>query len=461
MRRRLLVPVRLILRLERWRGNRIADWIRRRIIAMQPGLEPLPRSVVQSDEFLLYIPPSWQVSAADAQRLGRLFNIRQVRSKADVVSCDDWVPARFSDRLRWREKSQLDPLHDEMTCVADGPLWIRRDLINRHGWPPSHPADRPAWRRSVFEEIGAQAWAHVPLPLAVSPRVDFTPAQPVVPRSAERVSVMIPSGGFCKVVDGRTTMLLRHCLVSLLQRTDYRNLEIVLVDGGELTTQQLHEFEQLVESSLGPNRWRHGRDARPYSYSLRMNMAASLSSGEYLLQLNDDTELLEPGSIGSMVALAENDAIGVVGSLLFYPGGRVQHAGVAIDNLAPSHPWAGFWPKRLPVGLLSSPRQFQAVTAAVCLCTKRLWGQLNGLREDLPVNYGDVDFCLRARLMGQAVVMDPASQWMHFESASRTLAAVPSELPHFRELWTEGLGGRRCIDPYSPRWRELRRAWVE
>ena len=189
-----------------------------------------------------------------------------------------------------------------------------------------------------------------------------------------------------------------------------------------------------------------------------MNLAASTATGKYLLQLNDDTELLEPEALGSMVALLENSNIGVVGSLLLYPGGRVQHAGVAIDNVAPSHPWAGFWPKRLPVGLLAAPRQFQSVTAAVCMCRADLWKSLNGLREDLPVNYGDVDFCLRVRELGLLVILDPSSRWTHFESASRSLAKVPAELPRFRELWTMKLGGRRCIDPYSSRWRELRRA---
>ena len=58
----------------------------------------------------------------------------------------------------------------------------------------------------------------------------------------------------------------------------------------------------------------------------------------------------------------------------------------------------------------------------------------------------------------QNAVILASSRWTHFESASRSLAKVPAELPRFRELWTMKLGGRRCIDPYSSRWRELRRA---
>ena len=458
IRRRLLVPVRFIIKLEGWRGNRLADWLRRRIIAAQPGLESLPWRLSSDKDFVLWTPPAWHLSRPDYRRLNRLLRIRQARSNAQVVSCDDWVPSRNGDRLRWREKGQFDYYLDARTDFFDGPLLLAKPLITEYGLPPDDPSLRPQWRANIFYKIGLTRWAHVPLPLAVCSQYKHEPAQPAQPKNQELISVLIPSGGFFKPVNGRSTMLFRHCLTTLLQRTDYRNLEIILVDGGEFADEQLLEFKNLVEASLGPDRWVHCTDTRLYSYSLRMNLAASSASGKYLLQLNDDTELLEPEALGSMVALLEDPKIGVVGSLLLYPGGRVQHGGVAIDNVAPSHPWAGFWPKRLPVGLLAAPRQFQAVTAAVCMCRSDLWSSLNGLREDLPVNYGDVDFCLRARELGASVILDPSSRWTHFESASRTLAKVPAELPRFRELWTKKLGGRRCIDPYSSRWRELRKA---
>lgn len=456
LKRRLLVPVRLIIKLERWRGNRLADWIRRRIIALQPGLESLPRSLRNRDDFILWVPPGWHLKDADYSRAKRLFEIRQVRSLAQVVSCDDWLLSRDGKRLRWREKARLDPFLDKRINFADGPLWLSKALVDCCGLPPEEPKQRPSWRAEVLKHVGFDGWAHVPLPLAVSPQPWRPPAVPGKPTRQGLVSVLIPSGGFLKIVDGRKKILLRHCLEALLQRSEYRNIEIILVHGGEFSGSQLVEYEQLVESSLGPNRWKSICDSRPYSYSLRMNLAASIAAGEYFLQLNDDTEILEPEALGSMVSLLNDMKVGVVGSLLLYPGGRVQHAGVFIDNLAPSHPWAGVWPKRLPVDLLSSPRQFQAVTAAVCMCRSETWKSLSGLREDLPVNYGDVDFCLRARQKGLMVILDPSSRWMHFESASRVLATVPAELPRFRELWSEGLGGARCIDPYNFRWRELR-----
>ena len=278
IRRRLLVPVRFLIKLERWRGNRVADWMRRRIVAAQPGLESLPSRLRSDKDFVLWMPSSWKVSRADHRRLDRLVRIRQARSKAHVVSCDDWVPSRNGDLLRWREKGQLDSYLDARTGFFDGPLLLANPVVAQHGLPPENPALRPQWRANIFREIGLPRWAHVPLPLAVCSQYTYEPAQPAKPKNQKLISVLIPSGGFFKSVNGRSTMLLRHCLTTLLQRTDYRNLEIVLVDGGELTDKQHLEFKNLVEAHLvlidgfTVRHW-------PYSYSLRMNLAASAASG--------------------------------------------------------------------------------------------------------------------------------------------------------------------------------------
>ena len=451
---RLAKAVRLIKELEIYRNFVPADLIRQWLIAMQPGIAPLRRGHSEPEEFVLWLPPDWQLIAEQKKRLRRVLERRQARTGAAVVTCDDWLPLASGKKL-WRQKGQLDPLLDRATGEADGPLWIRRNLLQKLGEPPNESKARPGWRAQLLDVVGAQVWAHVALPLAVSPAVQLPLSQPAQPKGNPLVSVLIPSGGFHKPIAGRSTMLLRHCLSCLLQRSDYRELEIVLIDGGELSSGELEEFETMTAYGLGPGRWRHARSDLPYSYSQRINQAAAAARGKFLLQLNDDTELLEPGAIGSMLAYAQEPQIGVVGALLLYPGGRVQHAGVAVDNLAPRHAWAGRWPKRLPPGLLATARQFQAVTAAVSLCSTELWQQLGGLRDDLPINYGDVDFCLRARQRGHAVVLDPASRWTHFESASRSTAGIPPELPRFRELWSEELGGRWCIDPYVSRWREL------
>ena len=170
----------------------------------------------------------------------------------------------------------------------------------------------------------------------------------------------MPSAGFSQEIGGKQKMMLRHSLETLLQRTSYREIELIVIDGGELPTYTIKDLSDLTANTLGEGRWIHCSSTEKYSYSQRMNQAAKQARGEFLLQLNDDTELIEPQAIGSMLAHAQEPKIGVVGSLLLFPNGKVQHAGVAIDNLAPRHPWAGCWPKRLPPGMLSSLKSFQA-----------------------------------------------------------------------------------------------------
>jgi GT2 family glycosyltransferase len=99
-------------------------------------------------------------------------------------------------------------------------------------------------------------------------------------------------------------------------------------------------------------------------------------------------------------------------------------------------------------------RTFQAVTAAVCLCRRTLWEQLGGLSDSFPINYGDVDFCLRARDLGARTVLAARSRWIHYESVSRGVE-IPPELPMFAATWRERLGGTYSVDPYCSPWRHL------
>lgn len=441
---------RLVPKLELWRGEIWADLLRYCLIRLQPGLRATKTA---NADFSLLLPPGWTISNRQQKRLRRLLSARQHWSNALVVSCDDWLPQANGKRA-WRQKGLLDPFLDGAIGTAEGPLWLSNAVLQQLGPAPKNAPERIQWRSKLMACVGPERWAHVPLPLVQAPPLPKK-QQAMSPLGTPLVSVLIPSGGFSKIIKGQTTLLLRHCLQALLSRSSYRNIEIVLIDAGELTKELLVELEALTTSELGPGRWRHERNQNPYSYSERINQAAAAAKGEWLLQLNDDTELLEPNSIASMLELAQRPGVGVVGALLLYPGGRVQHAGVAIDNLGPRHAWGGCLPSALPVDLVIAARAFQAVTAAVCMCSTALWLQLDGLKLNLPINYGDVDFCLRARETGLAVLLDPSSRWLHFESASRSLDAIPPELELFKELWGSNLGGNWCVDPYVSKWREL------
>lgn len=455
---------RLVPRLERHRNAPWADRLRIGLLACQPGCRASQQEVkaVLASSSLL-VPPRWRLSPAQQGRLLRRMAARMVRTGAAVVTCDDWI--RTAGSWCWRQKPLWDPLFDSETGIGEGPVLVHARLQAHLGSLPQ-PEHGPAWREALRHlALAHGGQAHVPLPLLRAPSAglpEALPSQQQDPPSSRGwqplVSVLIPTAGFSKVIGpGGAEILVRHCLQKLLERSRYRRLEIVVIDGGELTDPLLEDLRLLVESQLGAKSWQHLRDDSPYDYTTRINKAAAAAHGELLLQLNDDTELLALEGIELLIqALARPDT-GIAGALLLYPDGSVQHAGTAIDNLAPRHAWAGSRPEALPWGTLRGQRTFHAVTAAVSLCHRSLWERLDGFAECFPINYGDVDFCLRAAGLGQRTVLVPGSQWLHYESASRTLEEIPPELSVFEQIWGGRMGGPYGVDHYCSAWRMLLR----
>lgn len=469
---------RLVPRLEVHRNRGWADALRRLLIAPQPGARASTARIRAAlEDTTLLLPPGWRLSSRQQQRLRRRLAARRARTGAALVTCDDWVQDA-GGRWIWRQKPLHDPLFDAGTGIGAGPMLLEAALARQLDSLDA-PPHGPAWRRQLLQRAeAAGGHAHLPLPqlrapsdgpAAGSPPHTLTPnpvtaktltpnsrpAQSLTPQSVPLVSVLIPTAGFRQTLRGRSEILVRHCLRSLLERSRHRHLEVVVIDGGELADGLVAELRELVEGQLGPDRWRLLRDSRPYDYTSRINAAAAAARGDLLLQLNDDTELLDPDGLTRLIEALQLPGVGVVGALLLYPDGRVQHAGTAIDNLAPRHAWAGCRPEDLPWGTLAAPRRFHAVTAAVSLCRRSLWQELGGLSERFPINYGDVDFCLRAAELGQITVLEPRSRWLHFESASRPIEAVPPELATFEQVWAERLGGEYSVDAYCSTWRQL------
>lgn len=452
---------RLVPRLEQHRNAPWADRLRIALLDCQPGCRASPQEVqdVLAASSLL-LPPRWELSPSLEKRLLRRMAARMVRTGAAAVTCDDWI--RVNGAWCWRQKPLWDSVFDAETGIGEGPVLVHGRL-HQHLDTLPRPEHAPAWRAALQQQSQAHGGhAHVPLPLLRAPEICISVASPTQSASATfgdwkpLVSVLIPTAGFSKVIaPGRAEILVRHCLRKLLERSHYRRLEIVLIDGGELTESVLEELRILVESQLGEKSWQHLRDGGPYDYTKRINKAAANAHGELLLQLNDDTELLAIKGVELLIqALAKPD-IGIAGALLLYPDGKVQHAGTAIDNLAPRHAWARSRPEALPWGTLRGQRTFNAVTAAVSMCRRSLWERLGGFGDRFPINYGDVDFCLRAACLGQRTVLVPGSQWLHFESASRKLEEIPPELGVFEQIWGDCMGGPHGVDHYCSAWRML------
>jgi GT2 family glycosyltransferase len=184
----------------------------------------------------------------------------------------------------------------------------------------------------------------------------------------------------------------------------------------------------------------------PFNYSAKVNLGSEHSSGEHLLQLNDDMEVIRPDWIERLVMYSAIPEVGAVGARLLFEDGRLQHAGVIFQNGLPGHVYRGFPGsyKGYSNNVLVA-QNYLAVTAACLMTAREHFDRAGGFSVDLPNNYNDVDYCLKMRSLGLRVAYDPDTVLYHFESVSRSMEVAEWE----KELLVERWGALSDPDPYS------------
>ena len=176
-----------------------------------------------------------------------------------------------------------------------------------------------------------------------------------------------------------------------------------------------------------------------------MNQGASLARGEHLLFLNDDIEVVTADWLERLLEFSQQPEVGAVGAKLFFPGGRLQHAGVAVLGGRPAHPFYGHCGDH--PGYFHSlliPRNCSAVTGACLMTRADVFRSLGGFDESFPLNYNDVDYCLRLIAGGRRVVCTPYARLCHHELGTRPAGVRPEEAAAFRRRW----GATRAEDPF-------------
>jgi GT2 family glycosyltransferase len=245
--------------------------------------------------------------------------------------------------------------------------------------------------------------------------------------------------------------LLRACCTSLLQMTDWPadRLEVLVVDNGSTDPEALALLRQLAADP----RLRVLPAPGPFNYPRLNNLAAGEARGSLLVLLNNDIEVLEPGWLREMAALALRREVGAVGAKLLYPTGEgVQHAGLVFGPQAVRH-LLRFAPADDPGygGQLALTQALSAVTGACMMLRREVYEEAGGLDEDLAVGFNDIDLCLRIQDAGYRIVWTPHAVLAHRESASRGMdVAEPQrqraegELRFMQRRWGEMLEH----DPY-------------
>jgi GT2 family glycosyltransferase len=230
-----------------------------------------------------------------------------------------------------------------------------------------------------------------------------------LPDPAPRVSMIVPTRD--------RPALLRTCVRSLLERTHYPDIELILVDNGTVDPEAL----ALLDDLAADPRVTLLRYDAAFNYSAINNWAASQATGQVLALINNDIEVIDSGWLGEMVAQAMRPGVGAVGAMLLYPDGRIQHAGVVLGlgGIA-NHAYVG-QPGDAPGhgGRARVVQSLGAVTAACLVVRREAFEAVGGLDERLAVAFNDIDFCLRLREAGLRNLWTPFARLNHHESASR------------------------------------------
>lgn len=224
--------------------------------------------------------------------------------------------------------------------------------------------------------------------------------------------------------------LIRQCLSSILERTDYPNYEILVVDNGSDDPLTLAYFDTIRNDP----HLRILRDDRPFNYSALNNRAVQVARGELVGLINNDIEVINGEWLTEMVSIALQPGVGAVGARLWYPDNTLQHGGVVLGVGGV----AGHSHRHLPKGdsgyfaRAMLQQTFSAVTAACLVVRRSIFLEVGGLEEkNLAVAFNDVDFCLRVCEAGYRNVWTPYAELYHHESASRGYEDTPEKQARF------------------------------
>ena len=226
------------------------------------------------------------------------------------------------------------------------------------------------------------------------------------------------------------------CIRSLIEKGTYPNLEFIIVENNSTQEATFAYYEKIQKefSNVRVVTWE-----KEFNFSAINNFGVQFAKGEYLLFLNNDTEIIEPDVIQEMLGYCQREDVGAVGARLLYQDDTIQHAGVVVGfgGIA-GHTFIGLHKaENSYFHRAMCAQDYSAVTAACLMTKKSLFEKVGGFTEELAVAFNDIDFCMKIRSLEKLVVYNPYALLYHYESKSRGLEDTPEKVARFnREIAT-------------------------
>ena len=237
---------------------------------------------------------------------------------------------------------------------------------------------------------------------------------------------------------------LERCIKSIDERSEYRNYEYIIIENNSEKQETFRYYEELQKrnSKVKILYWK-----REFNYSAINNFGAKAAHGNYLLFLNNDTEIINTECLKELLGYCMRPDVGAVGARLYYEDDTIQHAGVIIGfgGIA-GHCFVQ--QPRTATGYchrIICAQDYSAVTAACMMVKRQAFDRVGGLSEDLAVAFNDIDFCLKLRKAGYLVVYNPYAELYHYESKSRGPENTPEKVARFNQE----------IQTFAERWNDI------
>lgn len=225
---------------------------------------------------------------------------------------------------------------------------------------------------------------------------------------------------------------LKRCMDSIEQKSTYRNYEFIIVENNS-TEDSTFEYYKEIEAQnpkVHVVYW-----DKEFNYSAINNYGATFAKGEYILLLNNDTEIINEDCIEELLGYCMRSDVGAVGARMYYEDDTIQHAGVVIGFGG----IAGHCFVLQPRGTtgychrIICAQDYSAVTAACMMVKRSAFEEVGGLTEELAVAFNDIDFCMKLRTAGYLIVYNPYAELYHYESKSRGLEDTPEKVARFNK----------------------------
>lgn len=346
-------------------------------------------------DLVTVLKPAWSPELLTAyDYFGRLTAIRRSIALAALPSEAAGAAAEWDWHLRVSERTQAI-CHLAVT-LCDRTVRSASDAR----LPEGHGSDHTSVLQEYWSRRGHDAQ------ISRAPDATFRAAWSLAEHPL--VSIIIPNKNKAD--------LLQVCTDGLFDKTAYNSIEVIIVDNGSTETETLDLYEKLRRRSAKIVNF-----DEEFNYSRACNLGAKTATGELLLFLNNDIEVIDPDWLDHLVRQALEPGVGVVGAKLLYPDGGIQHAGVALGlftlaahvfHRASKSAWG-------PIGTPDTSRNWVAVTGACQMMRRIVFDLVGGYNEEFLISYSDVVLCIDALRSGFRTVYAPSAVLVHHEGASR------------------------------------------